>query len=91
VNAVCPAAEPAPDQAEAMRAAAACILVALDHVQTSAGPDVAATMGGLMVQLATGFLFERIGPAAARRVLVETYASLDAAIAEANGGTPTLS
>jgi hypothetical protein len=82
---------PNADISAAMQNAAGAVLVALSHVEQSAGPAVASTMAQAMVRLATIFIFERIGPTAARHLLVETYAALTDAIAAGNAGSGSIS
>jgi hypothetical protein len=67
------------------------VVVALTHIEQTAGAEVSAAMAEIMVRLAVHHLLDRIGPQAAKAALVRVYADLETEIEAANSGSALLS
>jgi hypothetical protein len=75
---------------EGLATVAQSIVIALGHIQTAGGAEVAAHAAGLMIGLATQHLLTACGPQAARDTLIRVYADLQAEIEAQNSGSTAI-
>ena len=76
---------------EQIAALAESFIKSLDGVRTASGDEAAARACELLTRLSLFHVFTRLGPQAAKAMMVRVFADLQSEISTLNGGSTTLS